>query len=151
MKKNISQLPFREIYARILSIDNKVFQVIVVPVKAPRVIAYTVIGFEFDQTALLQLKDLLSLDISLVKNGTSQNKAEHIHLIESSITDKAIKQQALFGSKQQSPSLFLASSEYFHKDITLSGSRDVSAILSVSLIQIQHDFNQLIISILIIA
>jgi len=151
IEKNISQLPFREIYARILSIDNKVFQVIVVPVKAPRVIAYTVIGFEFDQTALLQLKDLLSLDISLVKNGTSQNKAEHIHLIESSITDKAIKQQALFGSKQQSPSLFLASSEYFHKDITLSGSRDVSAILSVSLIQIQHDFNQLIISILIIA
>tara|TARA_B110000211_G_C14031735_1_gene532446 strand:- start:643 stop:1251 length:609 start_codon:yes stop_codon:yes gene_type:complete len=72
IEKNISQLPFREIYARILSIDNKVFQVIVVPVKAPRVIAYTVIGFEFDQTALLQLKDLLSLDISLVKNGTSQ-------------------------------------------------------------------------------
>jgi len=147
IENNIKKLPFKNIHAQILSIDNKVYQVIVVPVKAPRVIAYTVIGFEFDHSALLQLKNLISLEVSLVKKE---------HIIESSIEDKDIKQQALltatqFGTNQQSPNLLLTRSDYYHKNIAFSSSNDIHAILSASLIQIKSDFNQLIMSILIIA
>lgn len=67
IEKSIRKLPFKNIHAQILSIENKVFQVIVVPVKAPKIIAYTIIGFEFDHDALLLFKELISLEVSLVK------------------------------------------------------------------------------------
>ena len=142
VEKNISKLPFREVHAQILSIEDKVFQVIVVPVKAPRVIAYTVIGFEFERNALLQLKDLIALDVTLMKNS---------QLIESSITSEAIKAQFLQGVKQQSPNLLLTQDEYFHKTLSFAGSKDIQVILSASLAQIQGDFNRLIFSMVIIA
>jgi diguanylate cyclase (GGDEF)-like protein len=148
IEKNIKKLPFKEINAQILNIENKVFQVIVVPVKAPRIIAYTVIGFEFDRASLLQLKDLISLDISLVKKDQLTQKEK---IIESSIEDSNIKQQALLDSMQQSPNLLLTQHEYFHKIIQFSSSNDVHSILSVSLVKIQSDFNHLILSILITA
>jgi diguanylate cyclase (GGDEF)-like protein len=148
IEKNINKLPFKVVNAQILNIENKVFQVIVVPVKAPRIIAYTVIGFEFDRSALLQLKDLISLDISLIKKDQLTQKEK---VIESSIEDTSIKQQALLGTVQQSPNLLLTQYEYFHKIINFSSSNDVHAILSVSLVQIQSDFNHLILSILMIA
>jgi diguanylate cyclase (GGDEF)-like protein len=142
IERNINKLPFREVHAQILSIENKVFQVIVVPVKAPRVIAYTVIGFEFDQIALLKLKELIALDLTLVQNN---------QLIDSSIDDKDIIKKLLKGYQQTSPNLLLTRSDYFHKTISFGGSKDVKATLSASLTQIQSDFNRLIYSMLIIA
>lgn len=148
IENNINKLPFREIHAQILSIENKIFQVIVIPVKAPRVIAYTVIGFEFDHAELLQLKDLISLEVSLVKKVPPLQEEQ---IVESSIKDAGTKQQALLGTSQLSPNLRLTGSGYFHKSIKFSSSNDVHAILSVSLTQIQADFNQLIYSMLMIA
>jgi diguanylate cyclase (GGDEF)-like protein len=142
IEQNINKLPFREVHAQVLSIDNKVFQVIVVPVKAPRIIAYTVIGFEFDRAALLQLKDLIALEITLVQNK---------QLIESSFDRSSIKEQWLLDTNQHSPNLLLTRSDYFHKTIKFGSSIEVKAILSASLVEIQSDFNQLIFSILIIA
>ncbi|MBA6380688.1 MULTISPECIES: EAL domain-containing protein [unclassified Colwellia] len=142
IQANITKLPFREVHAQILSIENKVYQVIVVPVKAPRVIAYTVIGFEFDQVALLKLKDLIALDLTLVQNN---------QLIESSIEREDIIKQLLQGTKQQSPNLLLTRADYFHKTINFGGSKDIKATLSAPLTQIQSDFNRLIFSMLIIA
>ncbi|TYK65909.1 bifunctional diguanylate cyclase/phosphodiesterase [Colwellia echini] len=142
IEKNINKLPFREVHAQILSIENKVFQVIVVPVKAPRIIAYTVIGFEFDQAALVQLKELIALDITLVQN----NK-----LLLSSINSDEVKAQLLNGAVQKSLNLLLTRADYFNKTIDFARSKDIQVILSVSLAQIQNDFNSLILSMLIIA
>ncbi|TWX53380.1 bifunctional diguanylate cyclase/phosphodiesterase [Colwellia hornerae] len=142
IEANINKLPFREVHAQILSIENKVYQVIVVPVKAPRVIAYTVIGFEFDQISLLKLKDLIALDLTLVQDN---------QLIESSIEREEIIEQLLQGTKQQSPNLLLTRADYFHKTISFGGSKDIKATLSAPLTQIQSDFNRLILSMLIIA
>lgn len=151
IENNLGKLPFRNIHAQILSLNNKVFQVIVVPVKAPRVIAYTVIGFEFDRTALIQFKDLISLDVSLIKEVSSANHQKKIRIIESSIEDNETKQQALLAIRQTAPNLLLTNSDYFHKRINFSDSKDVNAILSASLVQIQSDFNRLIFSIILIA
>ena len=82
IEKNIGRIPFRDVHAQILSIDAKVFQIIIVPVKAPRIIAYTVIGFEFDRNSLLQFKDLLSLDVSLIQTVTLDGSYSQIWCTE---------------------------------------------------------------------
>lgn len=142
IEQNINKLPFRDVHAQILSIGNKVFQVIVVPVKAPRVIAYTVIGFQFNQTSLRQLKELIALDITLVQNN---------QLLQSSFDNINIKEALLLGANQQTPNLLLTQSNYFHKTISFGGSSDVKVTLSASLKTIQSDLNRLIFSIIIIA
>lgn len=142
IEKNINKLPFKEVHAQILSINNKVFQVIVLPVKAPRVIAYTVIGFEFNQASLIQLKELIALDITLSQNN---------QIIKSSFDQINSKEQLLLASYQQSPNLLLTRAKYFNKTISFGGSDTVKATLSASLKDIQEDFNRLVFSILIIA
>ena len=151
IEKNIGRIPFRDVHAQILSIDAKVFQIIIVPVKAPRIIAYTVIGFEFDRNSLLQFKDLLSLDVSLIQTATSDGKQQNTSIVKSSLDDTKIQQEIISGTIQKHPNLLLTRSEYFHRTIPFGKSNDVQAILSVSLIQIQNDFNQLILYILMIA
>lgn len=142
IEESIKKIPLRGGYAQVLSIDNKVFQVIVVPVKAPRTIAYVVIGFEFDNEALLQLKELVSLELTLVKNST---------ILESSFDKAIIANQPLLDNKRQPENLLLTSSDYFHQTISFGGSNEVSVVLSASLVEIHQDFNRLISSILIIA
>lgn len=151
IEKNIGRIPFRDVHAQILSIDAKVFQIIIVPVKAPRIIAYTVIGFEFDRNSLLQFKDLLSLDVSLIQTVTLDGKQQNTSIVKSSLDDTKIQQEIISGTIQKHPNLLLTRSEYFHRTIPFGKSNDVQAILSVSLIQIQNDFNQLILYILMIA
>jgi len=142
IEENINKLPFREIHAQTLSINNKVFQVIVVPVKAPRIIAYTVIGFEFDHAALLQLKELTALEVTLIQNN---------QIIASSFERSKINEQLLVSTPKKSPNLLLTHADYFHKTINFGSYNKVKATLSVSLSDIKNDFNQLIFSILIIA
>ena len=142
IEQDINKLPFRDIHAQILSIDNKVFQVIVVPVKAPRVIAYTVIGFEFNHASLLQLKELIALDITLIQNKI---------ILESSFENSQMEAVLLSSTNQQSPNLLLTRSNYFHKTINFGSSTEVKVTLSASLTEIQSDFNSLMFSILIIA
>lgn len=151
IEKNIGKIPFRDVHAQILSIKSKVFQIIIVPVKAPRIIAYTVIGFEFNRNSLLQFKDLLSLDVSFIQTTMTGSKKKNTSIVKSSIDDIQIKQQLISGTIKKSPNLLLTRSEYFHRVIPFGKSNDVHAILSVSLIQIHNDFNQLIFYILMIA
>ncbi|TMM46446.1 putative bifunctional diguanylate cyclase/phosphodiesterase [Colwellia ponticola] len=142
IEQNINKLPFKDVHAQILSINKKVFQVIVVPVKAPRTIAYTVIGFEFDHTALLQLRDLIALEVTLVQNN---------QLVGSSLASETIKAHILQDIKQQPLNLLLTRADYFHKTINFGTSKDVQVTLSASLAPIQSDFNRLILSMLTIA
>ncbi|GHE91798.1 GGDEF domain-containing protein [Thalassotalea profundi] len=142
VETSIKKIPLRGVYAQVLSIDNKVFQVIVVPVKAPRTIAYVVIGFEFDENVLQELKELVALELTLLKNDA---------IIESSFDDKTIVNQLLLDVNQKTDNLLLTSSDYFHEMIDFGGSNEVSVVLSASLIEIHQDFNRLITSILIIA
>lgn len=142
VENSIQILPLQGVYAQILSIDDKVFQVIVVPVKAPRAIAYVVIGFEFDQLVLTQLKELVSLELTLIKNDT---------IVQSSFDESDIANQPLLENNLQSESLLLSTSDYFHQTIAFGGSSEVSVVLSASLVEIHQDFNRLISSILAIA
>lgn len=140
--EGIQSLPFRNVHAQYLSIDNTVYQVIVLPVKAPRVIAYTVIGFEFGQSSLVELKELISLDVSIV-----QDEKVFATTMPASYSNTQIMADAI----SPPSNILLSSSEYYHQLSLLGNSKTFSVVLSASLAQIHHDFNQLISSILLIA
>ena len=151
IENNITKLPFNGVHAQILTIENTVFQVIVVPVKTPRIIAYTVIGFEFNHVALLQLADLLSLELTLVKKSITAENTPYLMVIESSIDDASIRENILLKTTKKLPNLLLDRSSYYHKSIKLQSSNNVYAIVSTSLTQVQNDFSQLLLSMFVIA
>ncbi len=54
--------------AHLVMLDNRVYELILLPVMAPRTIAYSLVGFEIDQTTLFELKHLTGLDLTIMKN-----------------------------------------------------------------------------------
>lgn len=54
--------------AHIVMLNDRVYELILLPVMAPRAIAYSLIGFEISQTTLNELKQLTDLDITLLQN-----------------------------------------------------------------------------------
>ena len=54
--------------AHIVMLDNRVYELILLPVMAPRTIAYSLVGFEIDQTTLFELKHLTGLDLTIMNN-----------------------------------------------------------------------------------
>lgn len=132
---SVNQLPLGNIHAQIINIKNDVYQVIVVPVKAPRTIAYAIIGFQFNKNSLLQLKELVLLDISLVRAG---------NVVQSSFASSMYQHLPLQKNAIQTPSLLFSSSDYFHEIIPFGSSAEINAILSASLIDIHNDFQQLV-------
>ncbi|WP_241242424.1 EAL domain-containing protein [Thalassotalea sp. G2M2-11] len=142
LEQNINLLPLKGVHGQVVNIQNKVFQIIVVPVKAPRLIAYSIIGFEFDHQALLELKELASVDVTFVKNK---------QIISSTFTEPTTVEGLLTSKQARTEKLLFTSVDFFHKQVALGDSFKVSAILSASLVAIHNDFIQLISSILIIS
>ncbi|MGJ8682523.1 EAL domain-containing protein, partial [Paraglaciecola sp.] len=135
LDSSIADLPLKDVHAQILSIDNKVFQVIIVPVKAPRVIAYAIVGFEFDRKTLLELKELIALDVTLMLNN---------HILNSSFEPQKLDSLSLVDSFSQSANLLFSNSDYYHQSVKFADSSEVTAILSSSLVNINRDLNRLI-------
>ena len=64
-------------FADILVIDGHVYQIVVLPVRAPLPVAYVIIGLEIDQALAEQLKSITTLDVSFVtlnKEGRAVNR-----------------------------------------------------------------------------
>ena len=55
--------------AHIVMLDNRIYELILLPVMAPRTIAYSLVGFELSQTTLFELKDLTGLDLTLMNKN----------------------------------------------------------------------------------
>lgn len=56
--------------AHIVMLDNRVYELILLPIMAPRTIAYSLVGFELNQTHLNELKHLTGLDLTLLRHAT---------------------------------------------------------------------------------
>lgn len=54
--------------AHIVMLNDRIYELILLPVMAPRTIAYSLLGFEIKQTTLNELKDLTGLDLTILKN-----------------------------------------------------------------------------------
>lgn len=141
-QSDIRQLPLRDLHGQILTINKRVFQVIVVPVKAPRTIAYTIIGFEFNQQALENLKELVSLDITLLNNK---------NIINSTLSMELHTELLTFIEAEEQDNLIFTSANYFHQPIDIKSLGNVPMVLSASLKEIHQDFRQLLLTTLLAA
>lgn len=98
--------------AQLMLLDGNLYQLIVLPVNAPRTIAYAVIGFQIDQTFVNELKRLMAVDVSFFYNDaiiiTTLPKASRDHFNK---TDKAwlLFERKRFENKQ---TLFTNSQEH---------------------------------------
>ena len=51
---------------QLMLLDNKLYQLIILPVQAPRTIAYSIIGFQIDQAFVNELKRLMAIEVSFL-------------------------------------------------------------------------------------
>lgn len=56
--------------AMFVTLEEKIYQLILLPVKAPHVIAYSILGFEIDEPELSELKLLTGLEISFFQGDS---------------------------------------------------------------------------------
>jgi len=140
VQEHIKSMPFKTAQAQILSIQDNVYQIILVPVKAPRTIGYAIIGFRFDQSTLRQLRELLSLDISFISGET---------IFQSSLSESNLANKNLMAPNQQGIQLLLSSAKFFHQTIELTNTQNISVVLSASLQQIHSDFKRLVVATII--
>ncbi|WP_372768579.1 EAL domain-containing protein [Pseudoalteromonas sp.] len=140
VQEHIKSMPFKTAQAQIISIQNNVYQIILVPVKAPRTIGYAIIGFRFDQSTLRQLRELLSLDISFISGET---------IFQSSLSEGNLANENLMAPNQQGIQLLLSSAKFFHQTIELTNTQNISVVLSASLQQIHSDFKRLVVATII--
>ncbi|MDG1752900.1 MAG: EAL domain-containing protein [Thalassotalea sp.] len=142
--EKISKLLENANLSQFLVINKRIYQLIVLPVKAPREIGYAIVGFQLSKASLLNLKNLTSLDITLVVN--EQN-------IVSSIDELELENERndLSVAPITTLDLLISKTNYFNKKISFDENAGIYALLSTSLKEVHEEFNQLISSILFIA
>ena len=89
---SLEQYPFPELLAQaqkgeekmaLVMMNNRLYQVVLVPVKAPVPVAWATIGFEINQAFVAQMKNLTNLDITIL--GHSQKDAHSKFSLTSTI------------------------------------------------------------------
>ncbi|WP_448211901.1 EAL domain-containing protein [Colwellia sp. MEBiC06753] len=142
LKNNIAKLLTSSEVAQFLVINNNIYQLIILPVKAPREIGYAVVGFQLSKAALIELKNLTSLDITLADdNGNIVSSFANLSAVENQLTIEPI----------EDINLLLTQSNYFNKKIAFGENSGIYALLSTSLEEVHDEFTQLISSIIFIA
>lgn len=136
--------------SNLMLIGGKLYQVIILTVNTPKPIALTVVGFELESELLTQLKKITQLEISLqVRQG------ENVIFSESTLAPDA---QAEALNQQEADfswfeTVLLKKHAYISKQFSLSqlGDQTVWAVLSENAEQIFSEFNQLQVTISIVA
>lgn len=136
----VKALSFSSQSTQILVIEDKVFQLIVLPVKAPRTVAYSLIGFKIDTQALQELKRLNEIDITLLSGANIVNTSFESIAVASEIT----------ALSQQTKSDVWRHNDFANRAIDFAENQAVVAILSASLAAEKKEFQQLIRSMLLV-
>ena len=99
-----SPLPFPEVLAAaaaegnsisLVDFGNVLYQLVVLPIRAPRPIAFAAVGFQFDETVAMELRRLTGLEVTIT---TGSNPTRIISTLEQDDL-----QQALSAPKQVDP------------------------------------------------
>ena len=90
---NLSTIQFNLNKTQLILIDGNLYQLIVLPVNAPRAIAYSMIGFQIDQAFVNELKRLMAVEVSFFYNDAliittlaqdNDLRSEHFNKIDNS-------------------------------------------------------------------
>lgn len=143
-QRALDGLPLRLENSQFLVVNNSVYQVMVLPIKAPRLIAYSVIGFKLDQRAITELQELTGLGISLLeKNAIVITSLDSI--------DKAAEFWRQARSEDNTISHELQHPLFRHRIVEFGDNSSLSALLTASLQQENEEYYQLLYSVLFIA
>ncbi|MGO4891690.1 EAL domain-containing protein [Flavobacterium sp. W21_SRS_FM6] len=134
----------------LMLLDDKLYQVIILTVDAPRPIALALVGFELESELLAQLKNITQLEISL---QVRQNAL----LIFSESTLKPMQAFEVFDQQNQDFSWFdtvlLQKQDYISKSFVISeiNEQAVWVVLSENIEHVFSEFNQLQTTISVVA
>ncbi|CAH9059058.1 hypothetical protein PSECIP111951_01997 [Pseudoalteromonas holothuriae] len=127
-------------------ISNKLYQVIVLPVKAPRTIAYSMVGFAIDATVAKELKELTGMEISFIAVRTglkATTMAEHpshlplLEYIDSQIVDRWFSEDPVYlSAKLHLPGLV---------------NNPINVVLSADLSEHYKEFDKLVLTVILLS
>jgi diguanylate cyclase (GGDEF)-like protein len=118
------------------TIADSVYQLILLPVRAPHVIGYSIVGFEIDQNSIEELKSLTGLEISIYQDDR--------HLLSSTFRMESFKafEQAL--NTQSSPWFFIDRPAFLTERVELNSadSHPVCVLLVSSLKPLYQQYDE---------
>ncbi|WP_438970908.1 EAL domain-containing protein [Methylophaga sp.] len=120
------------------AIGDHVYQLILLPVKAPRVIAYSIVGFEIDEDNVQELKSLTGMDISFYQGDA--------HLLSSTFRMESYKAYYDALKAQTSSWLFIDRPAFLTEQITLrsAGESPVCVLLVSSLKPLYQQYDDVV-------
>lgn len=126
--------------ALFVTFGEHLYQLILLPVKAPHVIAYSIVGFEIDEQVLTELKTLTGLEISFFQ--------EDSHLLSSTIRMKSFADFRQQLENQNYGKLLFSRPAFFTEEFELdSASREpVSVMLVSSLVPLYRQYDRILLN-----
>ncbi|WP_405630708.1 EAL domain-containing protein [Pseudoalteromonas sp. Ld20] len=127
-------------------LNNELYQVILLPVKAPRTVAYSLVGFKIDESVVLELKNLTGLDVSFIAKGDD--------LVRSSLLERPVPFiPTEYFHKKTTSRIFGERLVYRNRDLSLPSlnQHSVNVMLSADLTQSYSEFERLFFTLMFLA
>ena len=127
-------------------LNNELYQVILLPVKAPRTVAYSLVGFKIDESVVLELKNLTGLDVSFIAKGDD--------LVRSSLLERPVPFiPTEYFHKKTTSRIFGEQLVYRNRDLHLPSLElhPVNVMLSADLTQSYSEFERLFFTLILLA
>ncbi|NMR26246.1 EAL domain-containing protein [Pseudoalteromonas sp. NEC-BIFX-2020_015] len=127
-------------------LNNELYQVILLPVKAPRTVAYSLVGFKIDESVVLELKNLTGLDVSFIAKGDD--------LVRSSLLERPVTFiPTEYFHKKTTSRIFGEQLVYRNRDLSLPSlnQHSVNVMLSADLTQSYSEFERLFFTLMFLA
>jgi diguanylate cyclase (GGDEF)-like protein len=103
--------------AYLVTLGDKIYQLILSPVKAPHIIAYNIVGFEIDESSAAHLKSLTGFDISFFKGDS--------HLLSTTFRLPSFDAFRQLLNLQQSNWLLFSRPAHLTEEITLKSASEL--------------------------
>lgn len=118
------------------TLDKHIYQLMLLPVRAPHIMAYTIVGFEIDQASVTELKNLTGLDISFFQDNE--------HLLSTSVRLERFDDFRKALAQQKSSWLIFERPAFFSDEmrLTSAGKEPVSVMLVSSLAPFYKQFDE---------
>ncbi|TMP37789.1 putative bifunctional diguanylate cyclase/phosphodiesterase [Pseudoalteromonas rubra] len=126
-----------------VSLDKQLYQAIILPVKAPRTIAFAIVGFAVDTEVARQLRELTGMEMSFIGHG-EQIKASSLRLPDSQDLFAYLHEQKITRWLSEFP-------VYINAEVALPAlsSSPVSLVLSADMTKDYQEFDQLVLTIIL--
>lgn len=126
-------------------LDNVLYQVILLPVNAPRLIAYTLVGFEIDAAVTLELRELTGMEITFF-DGRERLLSSSLPLAKNAPFISELNSRSL-------PGLFFPRAEFSSHQLELNAvsDRPVGVLISAGLGDFYRDLDRQLQTMLVLA